>query len=179
MAWYDRIKFWEPREETREVAVADYPIDTEVVETDRQNRLMGIALAVAALAFVVLVAVLASWLYNRSNKTPKAPQKSPTIVRPGETVQNPTVSVDQTPGNTNIAQPGKSTGTSGAAKQPGQSTGGANAAANQPGKSTAPTQSSVSQLPNSGPGDVVAIFVGATILGTLAHYSLTARRLNG
>ena len=50
--------------------------------------------------------------------------------------------------------------------------------ATTPKTSTTPqASSSPSNLSNSGPGDVVAIFIGATLLATTAHYLYTKHRL--
>jgi uncharacterized protein HemX len=47
-----------------------------------------------------------------------------------------------------------------------------------PQPSPAPSSTAGGKTPNTGPGDMVAIFIGTTILGTVAYYAVQLRKQN-
>lgn len=72
------------KKETGELAIqpAFTPVLAEDSEQTPRNWQMLVALAVAALAFAILVAVSATWLYHKSNKPAPAPMNTSHLPQP-------------------------------------------------------------------------------------------------
>jgi hypothetical protein len=67
-----------PPAELEEQAPVFTPVENDDAETPERNLPMLIALAIAALAFLILLIALATWLYHRSNSpTEKLPAPPP------------------------------------------------------------------------------------------------------
>lgn len=67
--------FYRPKQ-LPEPGMAFTPVEAADSEAEPKNWLMLAALAVAALAFAILVAALATWLYHKAHKPAPAPANS-------------------------------------------------------------------------------------------------------
>jgi cytoskeletal protein RodZ len=117
---------------------------------DGQSILQTIIMIVAGLVLVILLVLFARWLYHKVHSSSS----------------QPTVSVTSQPNDSGTAsnQPGTST-----QAQPSNNS-------NTSKSSTSATPNS--GLPNSGPGNVVAIFAGSTLAAAGLHYIVSLRRFN-
>lgn len=127
--------------------------DSVYIEHHERRWLKLFVYILMALAFAVLVVFAGRWIYHKV--THKKPQT---------TVQPAGNNTPQPPANTNNQTANNSSG----------STGSNNGSSSSNSGST--SQSTPSELPNNGPGDVVALFLGtAAIVGGL-HFVIDLRR---
>lgn len=71
---------------------------------------------------------------------------------------------------------GSSTGSSSSTSSPASSSPSTSSSAGNAPTTTSSNTTSTTALPNTGPGDVIGLFIGAVIVGTLGHYSYFNRR---
>lgn len=129
-----------------------YPIETaEETDVNRSWPMLA-ALAVAALAFAVLVVLAGRWAYNHWHHK-------------GVSTTASTSSVAQRPNFDNSGSNPASKGGGSGSPSSGSSSN------NNQGK----TGTTPSQLPNNGPGDVVALFIATSLLAYVLHFTLSRR----
>lgn len=101
------------------------------------------------LILIVLIVLLARWIYHKAHHASETTPPSTTLKVPASSSDN----------STNGARPGSGT-------PPTAS----------PNNTSNPPSSSSTQITNTGPGDVAAIFVGTTLAAAGLHYILSVRR---
>jgi hypothetical protein len=116
-----------------------------------------------ALFFIVLI-IIAYIVVHQIKTADKSTQSSLSNGHHATTGKNKSSSSAKTPVATAPKSSSQPQTKSGSSTPPATSTG--------TGKS-----SSSNALVNTGPGDTIALFIGATTLGTLGHYFYTKRRL--
>lgn len=126
---------------------------------------------VCALAVAVLVVLAGRWVYHKVHNTsgpnpaPVAPQgtnQGLSAPNNAKKSQSGSSSGNSTPNNSNNKNSGSNSNSSSNTNNPG-------------GKTTQPSPSP-SNLPNNGPGDVVALFVGSSLIAGGLHYMVSQRR---
>lgn len=124
-----------------------------------QSIVRILAAILGGLILVVLIVLLARWIYH------KAKPASVTVPSPGITQRAP--AAPQT-NSTDSAQPSTSNSGAAATASPGNPT------------ATPPATNSTnnSNLPNSGPGDVAEIFAAVSLAAGGLHYIASLRRFN-
>lgn len=142
-------------------------------QSERRER-TGIAwlLALGTLLTTIALAILlffgGRWAYRKIANRNNNGNSSQVAQQPTETTAPANESAQESDGG----QSGASTGTS-------------STSTNTPSTSTTPTTQTQGQpqtrgansdLPNTGPGDVLAVFAITTALGTAAHYAATTRK---
>lgn len=113
---------------------------------------------VVALAVAVLVVLAGRWLYHQVHDT-SSPNPAP--VAPKSTDQGKKAA----PNSSSGSKPGSNQ--SGGSKSGGTSSNNGNKPAPSPGA-----------LPNNGPGDVIALFIGSSLAAAGLHYAIALRRAN-
>jgi cytoskeletal protein RodZ len=121
-----------------------------------QTWLRTLAVILVGLVLVVLIVLLARWIYHRSHHA-VAPQPSTTSLQSPANSSAKKASGAQPSNNAGSAAP--SSGSSSATTTPQPTTTGTN-----------------SQITNTGPGDVAAIFVATSLAAAGLHYILSLRR---
>jgi len=135
----------------------------EYYQAERRER-MGLAWLVAFLTLVVTIAVVLGlfvggrWVYRKVANDDKGANTGQTASDQGK----PKSGVASQPVQGTTAPPSSQS-------QPTTPTPG------QPAPST--SQPSGKKLTNTGPGDTITIFIGATIIGTLGHKLYTRRKI--
>lgn len=121
----------------------------EVRQFNSPGLLRGIILAIIAVIAVVLLILLARWIYHSVHNTS-----------------------DTTPasGNLTVQSPGASRQT---ANPQSSSSSNSSSSPSSAGQSSASAKSS---LPNNGPGDVAAVFAGASLAAAGLHYIISLRK---
>ena len=116
---------------------------------------------VAAVVLIILIILLARWIYHKAHNHsgPGAPAKSPAV-----SVNNP---AKKQAASSN--ESGNSSGSSSTSNSTSSNSSGSSAASNS-------NSSSAAQITNTGPGDVAAIFVGASLAAGGLHYLISIRR---
>ncbi|MBI2589034.1 hypothetical protein HYW35_02425 [Candidatus Saccharibacteria bacterium] len=136
------------------------PVVHEFHEKPGRRWPIVVAYLLAALIVAVIVVYLARWIYHKTtHQTTKPVPAANTSKVPEAPVT--TVTPNQTPSSATTPSSGTS---------PDSSSG---AVANQ---NQTPQSGANGQLPNSGPGDVVAIFLGVSLIFGGLHYLLSLRR---
>lgn len=126
-----------------------------------QSIVRILASILVGLILIVLIVLLARWIYHKAHHASET-------VTPPTTQQTPATSSNR---NTNGAKP--STGNT----QPSTGT----PQTSTPSNTSNPTPSSNNtntQITNTGPGDVAAIFVGTTLAAAGLHYIINLRRFS-
>lgn len=136
----------EPRYQTTTLPVA---------RTEHGHAWARLAAAIVlGVILIVLIVLLARWIYhkahNHASPTPPTSQNTPAL-----SANNKSASPEPS------SQPSNPSGTSSNSSNPNT-------------KSNA--TSNPSQITNTGPGDVAAIFVGASLVAGGLHYLITVRR---
>jgi len=117
------------------------------------------AAIVLGVILIVLIVLLARWIYHKAHNH-ASPSTSTSQNTPSLSANNKSAS--PTP-NSNSSNP------SGGASSSSSSNTSSNSARNN-------TTTSPSQITNTGPGDVAAIFVGASLVAGGLHYLISVRR---
>jgi cytoskeletal protein RodZ len=120
-----------------------------------QSIVRILASILVGLILIVLIVLLARWIYH------KAHHASENTPPPSTTLKVPSNSSDK---NTGVSRPG-----SGAPQT---------ASPNNSSSPSATSSTTNQQITNTGPGDVAAIFVGATLAAAGLHYILSVRKFN-
>jgi cytoskeletal protein RodZ len=115
--------------------------------TEHGQSLVRLAVAiVAGIILIILIVLLARWIYHAAHNSEPTPTPAPSVSAPS------TSSPDQ--------------------KQPSDSNSGSAPTASPNNQSSSAT----TKLPNNGPGDVVGIFIGASLAAAGLHYIVSLRR---
>lgn len=124
-----------------------------------QAWLRILAAILVGLILVILIVLLARWVYHRvhHNATPV----------PATSQQSP---ANSSASKTSGAQPAANSNSA-----PAQSSGSASNSTSSPSSSQTGTST---KLTNTGPGDVAAIFVGTALAAAGLHYIISLRRFN-
>ena len=122
---------------------------------------------VLALAVAVLVVLAGRWVYHKVHNTSGS---NPVPVAPQGTSQGVI-----SPNDTNKSQSGSSSGSSGSGGSKSNNSNSTNNT-NNSGGTTARPSPSPDNLPNNGPGDVAALFVGSSLVASGLHYIVSQRR---
>lgn len=132
-----------------------------------RRRWPVIAASVIAALVLVGLAVLAGLLIY--NAVHKSPSKKPNVANNNQNQQQQAPSGTTGPSRSGSNQPSgsRATGGTGAGTQRTPA-GGASTAGGQVGKT----------LPNNGPGDVIALFAGSSLVAAGLHYIIRLRRAN-
>lgn len=140
------------------------PVVHEFHERPGRRWPVVIGYLLAALLVAIAVVYLARWIYHKVSPANK-PLSIPASNVSGNPPPSPPATPSQTPAaNSQSPGSGSSSGLSSNTGQSGQ---------------TSTRQSGASgQLPNSGPGDVVAIFVGVSLIFGGLHFLYGLRRPN-
>jgi cytoskeletal protein RodZ len=131
---------------------------------DSGRRLVSLIIyIVLALVVAALVVLAGRWVYHRvSNNSGPAPTTiAPKGVKQGVTTPTPSPST-KTPAYTNPAPTPPPSSSSGGAKNPAPTT------------SPTPTPTA---LPNNGPGEAVALFLGTSFVAAFLHFTIKLRKL--
>lgn len=133
---------------------------TEVLPVKHQEHgqawLRTLVSILVGLILIVLIVLLARWIYH------KAHHSSVTVTTPPTSQNSPAQSSS---GAASGSQPASNTSRSG---QP--------APANNSNPSAPAATNSSNNLPNSGPGDVAAVFAGTSLAVAGLHYIVSVRR---
>lgn len=152
---------WNPFKRTQDTtgqAPAMPPELTDYYNAEHRQRsvvtwLLGIATLAVTVALAFALFLGARWVINKVNhRGDQSPQPT--------TVQTTAPAAPAPPAPTS-----STTNTPATTTQTGQT----QTATTQQSSSTPKTSSATTNLPNTGPGDVLAIMLGATVLGTLVH----------
>ncbi len=135
-----------------------------VEKTEHGQTWVRLAAAIVlGVILIVLIVLLARWIYhkahNHAEPNPPTSQNTPAV-----SSNNPPAS--PAPGS----QPGSPSGSSSSSSSASNSSGSSSSSSSNAGKSTP------SQITNTGPGDVAAIFVGASLVAGGLHYLISVRR---
>ena len=118
--------------------------------TEHGQSLVRLAVAiVAGIILIILIVLLARWIYHAAHNSEPTPTPAPSVSTPATS-------------NTDQNQPSSSNSGSAPTASPN----------NQPAASS----SSQTKLPNNGPGDVIGIFIGASLAAAGLHYIVSLRR---
>ncbi len=173
----------------------------EYYQAERRER-VGVAWLVALVTLLITVAVVLGlffggrWLYNKlanrdrqtattgQNETATSQENQPANgddKKQEGNSSNPTQpNPSPAPPSSNPPSPAPQPSSPAPAPNPSPSPGSAPSSAPNPATpnptTPPPTSSTTTSTPNSGPGDVVAIFAATTILGTIAHRLYLSRR---
>jgi hypothetical protein len=129
--------------------------DSGYVHHRRRGWFMVIVYMLIALLFAVAVVFLGRWVYHKVHKTEPTPAAN--------------TSAQNTGTNPQLATPATPTGNSGSSSQ--------NTSNNSSGTSTTTTNPATNgQVPNTGPGNVVALFAGTAVIVGGLHYVYGLRR---
>jgi cytoskeletal protein RodZ len=154
-------------EETGILAEPEPRYHTAVLPAEKTEHGQGIVRTLASiligLILVVLIVLLARWIYHRVHHA---------------TVNTPSVNAPAQPNNSSpLTVNGSSPAASGSTR-PGTS----NPPASTPAPSSSSTpntpSSTAGTLPNNGPGDVAAIFAGTSLAAAGLHYIISVRRFS-
>lgn len=157
--------------------------------TDTVSRPMAIVMvlfivcAVVAAAFSLYLG--GKWVYERwrgdDNSTTTTTQT--TTGSSNEQKSDSSAPASTTPpvsseSSSSTTSAGTTTSGSGGASSSTNASGSASTASGTPGtsSSTTPTTGSSSDLPSTGPENIMAVFVVSTIIGTVVHYAILSRR---
>jgi uncharacterized membrane protein YgcG len=127
-----------------------------------------------ALVVAVLVVLAGRWVYHKVHNS-NGPNPAP--VAPQGTSQGIT-----SPNSTNKSKSGTSSGNSSSGSSnsgnssPNNSSSNSSNSSNSSGGKIAAPSPSPSNLPNNGPGDVAALFVGSSAVAAGLHYMIRTRR---
>ena len=127
-----------------------------------QTWLRTLAVILVGLVLVVLIVLFARWIYHRSHHA--------VVTAPTTAQQSTAKSSSKTSTGAQPATNG-SNGSSGLASQP--ASGSSNSSAPQSGTSSSGTST---QITNTGPGDIAAIFISTSLAAASLHYVVTTRR---
>jgi cytoskeletal protein RodZ len=142
-------------------------------ESPAKRWLTLLVYLVLALAVAVLVVLAGRWVYHKvhntsgPNPTAVTPQGSQNTLSSPNSSKNPAPAPTPAPsssnaGNSNPVRPGSNPPTPNPTPLPAS------------GKSTpAPSPST---LPNNGPGDMAALFIGSSLAGAALHYLVILRK---
>lgn len=120
---------------------------------------------IVALAIAVLVVLAGRWVYHKVHHTSNP---NPTPVAPQGTNRAKTPSSGSANNNAN-----KKSATNNKSNKSGSSSSAANNGTGSNGSRPAPSPGA---LPNNGPGDVIALFVGTSLVAAGIHYAAALRR---
>lgn len=131
---------------------------------------------VCALAVAVLVVLAGRWVYHKVHNTsgPNPAPVAPQGTNQGLSAPNSSNKSQSSSGNSSS---GSSASNNSNSESSGSSSasGSSNANNNSAGKAAQPSPSP-SNLPNNGPGDVAALFVGSSLIAGGLHYMVSQRR---
>ncbi|HSW78798.1 MAG TPA: hypothetical protein VLF88_02165 [Candidatus Babeliales bacterium] len=144
--------------ESDEVETDTVPV-REVSISNRPSLLRMILFFLLAVVIVILFVLLARWIYHSVQDS----GKNPTTTSSGQTTLSPNVSKEQ---STQSQQNTQSSGNVNAPTSP-----------NNPTTGSSGTKTN-NTLPNNGPGDVAAVFVGASLAAGGLHYLIKVRRFS-
>jgi cytoskeletal protein RodZ len=132
---------------------------TEILPVKREEHgqtwLRTLVSILVGLILIVLIVLLARWIYHKAHHSSVA-------VNPPTTAQN---------------SPATSSSNTASGRPPASSSSGTPATAS-PNNSASSSAAANSNLPNSGPGDVAAIFAGTALAATGLHYIVSLRRFS-
>lgn len=133
---------------------------------DRTGIAGLLLLGTFVITFVLALAVFfgARWAYRKYIAKDSTPASPVSINEPGQS----------TPGV--IGPADSSTGALIQGSKPAPAAPEATLSAPAPAPAPKPSTTSNKPIPNTGPADTLAIFVGVTIFGTIAHFSYSARK---
>lgn len=120
-----------------------------------QSIVRILASILVGLILIVLIVLLARWIYHKAHHASETTPPSTTLKVPASSSNN----------NSNSARPGSGS----------PPTASPNNSSNPP-SSSSPTSNQ--QITNTGPGDVAAIFVGTTLAAAGLHYVLNVRKFS-
>lgn len=130
---------------------------TATLPVEKSEHGQGIVRVLASilvgLILIVLIVLLARWIYHKAHHASET-------VTPPTTQQSPATSSNK---NVSGARPGSGTPQT--------------ASPNNPSASSTPSTTD-QQITNTGPGDIAAIFAGTTLAAAGLHYILSVRRFN-
>jgi len=159
--------------------VSDVPTEfKEYYQTERRERTgMAWLLALGTLLITITLATLlffgGRWLYRTVTNNNQNTEQ--TQGNQGQVQNNPSESTpEQVSPDTGTSS--TSTSTPNSPATPTEGTAGSTTPTT-PSTSTQVAGSSTNPLPNTGGGDVVALFVATTVLASVAHFSVTTRRI--
>jgi len=127
---------------------------TETLPSEKTEHGQGIVRIIAAILagiiLIVLIVLLARWIYHSAHHTEVTPPPSTSLKTPAASSNNKTGGARPSGGNTPAP------------------------AANTPSTPSAGS----SQITNTGPGDVAAIFAGTVLAAAGLHYIISIRRFS-
>jgi len=132
-----------------------YPAAETASKEDGQTWVNTLATILIGIILVVLIVLFARWVYHKVHDNNNATENTGTL-----NVTNESNNTKKQP----AANTGPSSGNPGSSRSTPSAT---------PG-----TENPSGQLPNNGPGDVAAVFAGASAAGAAAHYAVSRRRYN-
>jgi uncharacterized membrane protein YraQ (UPF0718 family) len=135
---------------------SELPSESQVEYPNRTGRRWPVLVAyvIAALLVATAVVFIGRWVYHQVSNSDDSKNVS---TRQGIKSTNPS---QQAPAQ------------SAAPKNPS-----GNGTATPPSKSGSPASPSPGNLPNNGPGEVIALFIGSSAIAATLHYAVTTRRL--
>jgi cytoskeletal protein RodZ len=135
--------------------IAEAPEYTVDDEYESRNWLRIAGLAVLAIVAVVLIMLAARWLYRAISNNDEPSKTNTSQTTPTTTTQQNQSGTSQSTTSTSQVQGSTSSGTS-----------------------SSTSSASATTLPNNGPGDTAAIFLGSVVVAATIHYGLGLRRQN-
>lgn len=123
------------------------------------------AAIVLGVILIVLIVLLARWIYHKAHTN--APTTSPTSQK------QPALSANNKPANPAPGSESNNPSSNSSSSSSSNTNSGATANASTTTNNSA---ANPSQITNTGPGDVAAIFVGASLVAGGLHYLITVRR---
>lgn len=167
---------------------AKAPKEVQQYYASEHRERVGLAWIIAFISLIITVAVVLGlffgghWAYRQiANKN-----DNPTPAKPQTTASQPKPSTESTSSSSSSAkpqsssqqpstnQPQTSSTSTGVPSQPAASTPAQTSAPNK--TPTATTQAPSKNITNTGPGETVAVFVGISLLGTVAYQAYLRRK---
>jgi uncharacterized membrane protein YgcG len=146
----------EPRYHT-----AELPVEKTEHGQSWPRILAGVLLAIV---LIILVVLLARWIYHRSHhavQTPPAASQSQKL---------------NASGSSESGVQSDNSGTSSGSSSGSSSNSGSSSSSSSGGGSSSSSNPNSSKISNTGPGNVAAVFVGTTLAAAGLHYLISVRR---